>query len=114
MLALILNRGDSVLAENLFELYYVEVDGVWKTFRLEVLAPTSFIVTSRGGVVRRMEASPAAPREFSAGDGSRIKVLGCYVCVNDHRASGVKLRLDAPKSIRFTRPAQHGTSLRSA
>lgn len=112
MLSLHIGVGESLLAHDTFELHLTELAEYACKFRLEVKSVTQLTVIGPGGTVQAKIVRPNEQCDFSAGLGSKIHVGGSSMQIWPRDRTGVvKLAIDAPKEIRFTRPAQHGGSL---
>jgi len=113
MLYLYIRPNESLLAQNLFELHFRGSSDLGCAFSLAVLSRLPFTVLDKLDQITGGLAYPDKPGEFVATIGSRLNVADCYMYIG--RASrGVKIAIDAHPAIRFTRPAQHGTSLSGA
>ena len=114
MLSLHIGVGESLLAHDTFELHLLQLEEYACCLRVEVTAIAQMTVFGPGGNIQAQILRPGEPHEFSAGLGSRIRIGVSSVQLWPHRTGAVKLSIDAPKEIRFTRPAQHGGSLAGA
>lgn len=112
MLSLHIGVGESLLAHDTFELHLVQLEEYTCCFRVEVTAISQMTIIGPGGKIQAQILRPGEPQEFNAGLGSRIRIgASCIQLWPRDRTGVVKLAIDAPKEIRFTRPAQHGGSL---
>jgi sRNA-binding carbon storage regulator CsrA len=114
MLSLHIGVGESLLAHQSFELHLLQLEEYTCRLRVEVAAISQMTVIGPGGKIQAQIIRPGEPYEFNAGLGSRIRIGASSVQLWPHRTGDVKLAIDAPKEIRFTRPAQHGGSLAGA
>ena len=115
MLVLALNDRESILAEKNFELKFFNLGAGRRCVEVTVLETRSYVFRVNG--IGDADVGAVGPDESLRLDirfGSILRLCGCDIRFDRHGTSGVKCMIAAPKSIRFTRPAQHGTSLRSA
>lgn len=111
MLSLHVGVGESLLAHDTFELHLTELAEYACKFRLDVKTITQVTIIGPGGNIQAQIARPSEPLEFEAGLGSKVRIGAACIQLWPHRTGCVKLAIEAPKEIRFTRPAQHGGSL---
>lgn len=114
MLSLHVCVGASLLANGLWELRVKAVDKSLCLFELvaleKVVYTTSGPTGVNGGGIVCLNETVA----IKAGYGSRLRIGDSVVSVwphrRDHGVEAVKFGIDAPKEVRFSRPAQHGSS----
>ena len=110
MLALHLLENESVLLSGEFELTFVRHMGHFCAFRIRAIKTLNF--QSRYGDAQsgaRVRADH--DMEFVVRREGRICVGRIAIGVRRWRKVGVKLAIDAPREVKITRPAQHGSSV---
>ena len=114
MLCITLQVGESILAENLFELRFQDSVGSSMKFEIVTVETKPFLTVGRAGGLVGGLSYPKEPGQFTVLDGGRLKTHGCEITFERVREGVVKLGIIAPRSVRISRPHKHGTSLRSA
>lgn len=116
MLSLHVCVGESLLARDLWELKLVRVESTTCVFELATLTVCTYTVSRPGGTGAGGLVRPDKPSEIRAGYGSRLMIGASDIRVwphrKDHGVESVKFAIDAPKEVRFSRPSQHGGSLK--
>ena len=116
MLGLHVCVGESLLADGLWELRLIAIEGgcCRLSFTSAKIVPCTVngpSGSSSGSLLRADQ-----PFEFTAGYGSRIMIgqskLVLWPYRKDHGKAAVKFMIEAPREIRFSRPSQHGGSLK--
>ncbi|MCR9294642.1 MAG: hypothetical protein NXI32_18145 [bacterium] len=111
MLTLRIATGESVLASGFFEIFVQEITSTDVQLSVHVTRATVLNLFTWGDE-RWRNLTPELPASFRVPWGTNFRIG--EVLVNVDRVQGkCKVSLAAPKSIRFTRPAQHGGRLQA-
>jgi hypothetical protein len=111
MLILVLNAGESVLAQGNWQLFHRGRSRVGAELEMVSLTRATLSISQAGGGVVVHGLRPLMPQRVTATAGSTLRI-GESVIKCEFRDDGrLKVAIDAPQHVRLTRPAQHGGAL---